>query len=263
VHEFHTPEAEQLIQAALKDKKLAHTSHRNLKSFLSGAFKFAKRNGAIDRENPIADTSIPKGKRPSNTYAYSFDEVVSMLAALEEPCRTLVLVASLTGLRISEVLGLKWEDFSEDGDQLTVTRGVVNGIEGLTKNDASASVVPIVPPVRDALAEHKARTSGVGWVFSSSKGSPLWEQNLVRRDIKPKLKLKKIVWHGWHACRRGVGTILYELGILPVYIQAILRHADQDVTLKHYIKPVETATTAAMSKLADAFGKAEEKRKRA
>jgi integrase len=263
MHEFRTPEADALLRQATSDKMRAHTSHKNLKSFLSGAFKFAKRHGAIDRENPVRDTEIPKGKRTRNTPAYTFEEIVAMLEVLEEPGRTLVLVAALTGLRISEVLGLRWEDFNDTGDELTVNRSVWMGHVSETKTAASAATIPVIDFVSDALAQHKARTHGTGFVFANSKGLPMWEGNIVRRDIRPVLNQAKIVWRGWHACRRGLATNLYELGVRPVTVQAILRHANVSTTLRHYIKPVDAATTAAMDKLAKAFGKSEAKRKRA
>ena len=52
LRDFHTPEADQLMRDATSDKQRAHTTHRNLKSFLSGAFKYAKRTGAVS-ENPV------------------------------------------------------------------------------------------------------------------------------------------------------------------------------------------------------------------
>src|SRR5260370_1224364 len=83
--------------------------------------RYAKRTDAIS-ENPVRDSAIPRGKSKSDTPAYTLDEIQAMLAALKEPARTCVLVAALTGLRQSEIRGLRWDDFR--GDELLVARSV-------------------------------------------------------------------------------------------------------------------------------------------
>ena len=45
-----------------------------------------------------------------------------------------------------------------------------------------------------------------------------------------------IEWKGWHGFRRGLATNLFDLGVHPKLIAAILRHSDVATTMKHYIK---------------------------
>jgi integrase len=54
--------------------------------------------------------------------AYTLDEIQRMAKKLDEPARTVVLTAALSGLRESERRGLRWEDF-RDG-MLQVQRSV-------------------------------------------------------------------------------------------------------------------------------------------
>jgi integrase len=62
-----------------------------------------------------------------------------------------------------------------------------------------------------------------------------------RPDGKPHLKQKHDYvrdaslpeWHGWHACRRGLGSNLYRLGAPDKVIQLILRHANVATTLAY------------------------------
>src|SRR4029077_2680167 len=69
LRDFHTPEADELLERICAEKKRAHTTHRNLKNFLSGAFRFPKRKGLVT-ENPVRDAAIPRGKPAGNTHAY-------------------------------------------------------------------------------------------------------------------------------------------------------------------------------------------------
>ena len=56
-------------------------------------------------------------------------------------------------------------------------------------------------------------------------------------------------WHGWHAFRRGLATNLHDLGVPDKTIQAILRHANVQVTQNSYIKTLDAQSIAAMRQL--------------
>lgn len=250
---FHTPEADQLLRDATSDKPRAHTTHRNLKSFLSGAFKYAKRTGAVN-ENPVRDAEIPRGLPKRDRAAYTLDEISAMLAVLPEPSRTVVLTAALTGLRLSELQGIRWEDFTDDGwvhIQRGVWRGQVNDVKTLT----SKAAIPVVPQLTAALDEHKRRNSGKGWVFHSGTGNPLRLANLKRDQMLDQFKEAGIQWRGWHPFRYGVGSTLHALGVDAKLIQLILRHSDQRLTMDFYVKPTTEQTRKAMLKLEKALGK--------
>lgn len=71
------------------------------------------------------------------------------------------------------------------------------------------------------------------WIFAGEKkGFALNLDNLARREIMPKVGER---WHGWHGWRRGLATILFDLGVDPEVASKILRHADSAVTRRHYI----------------------------
>jgi len=60
-------------------------------------------------------------------------------------------------------------------------------------------------------------------------------------------------WHGWHACRRGLGSNLNRLGVDDSVIQRILRHSNVNVTQSFYIKPMDDEVRIAMEKVAADF----------
>jgi integrase len=258
LREFHTSDADRLLRAVATNKPRAHTSLMNVKNFLSGAFRYAVRTDAVDR-NTVREAVVPAGKPAGETHAYTLDEIQNMLAVLGEPARTVVLTCALTGMRMSEVKGLRWEDFT--GSELRVCRAVWQGKVTETKTEASAAAVPVLAIVADALNEHRARTTGGGYIFHGATGQPLRLENLLRNVILPALDTAdpKIEWHGWHAFRRGLATNLYSLGAPDKTVQAILRHANVSTTMAYYVKPVAGASQAAMKKLEKAFKKAEKR----
>lgn len=247
---FDTVEGERLLAAFASEKTRAHTQLKNMKGFLSGAFRYAVRTGLI-RFNPIREVMLPRnGKLMENTHAYSLDEIQAMLKVLPEPSRTAVLVAALTGLRHSEIRGLRWEDFT--GNELRVRRAVWASYVSETKTPASTAAVPVLPVVRKALKAHRKRSLGE-FIFSGGTGRPLVLMNVTRRDIIPTLAKANVPWHGWHAFRRGLASNLNRLGVDDSVIQRILRHAAVSTTQAHYIKTTSKETQAAMKKLERAF----------
>jgi integrase len=254
-----TSDVEAILRSLAAEKMRARTTFANCRNFLSGAFRYAIRTDAYQRENPVREVKTPKGLRPQHQHAYTLDEVTAMLAAVDEPARTVLLVFALTGLRHCEVRGLRWEDFN--GDQFNVSRSVWGKWIGETKTAGSAAPVPCVGVLKKALLAHKKRVPASEWIFAGEKmGRPLVIANLYRRDIKAKLEKAGVPWHGWHAFRRGVGSILNELGVDDSVIQSILRHANVQTTQKFYIKVASPQSTAALRKFEQAFAKARRKK---
>ncbi len=248
-----TSDVDDILRAATSDKPRAHTTHRNLRNFLSGAFRFAIRRNMVS-SNPVRDAEIPRGEPAGPKAAYTLAEIQAMLHVLPEPARTFVIVAALTGLRVSEIKGLRWEDFK--GNELHVQRSVWSGHISETKTLTSKAPVPVLPLLHKALQAHRKRTPDVGFIFVGPRtGQPLRIENLYRRDMKPLFQKEGIAWKGWHAFRRGLGTNLNALGADPKTIQGILRHSQLSTTMDIYVQPVAKESHAAMKKLEKAFSK--------
>lgn len=238
--------------------KLAHSTHLNTKNFLSSAFRYAVRHGVVD-SNPVRDAAIPRGEA-ADTYAYSMKEIHRTIKALKNSpvAKAAVTVAAFTGLRLSEMKGLRWEDYREE--ELHISRSVWRGQVSDTKTLSSKAPVPVIGIVKEALADHLAHNSGECFIFHGDTGEPLIFENLARREIIPVLKKAGIEWHGFHAFRRGLSSNLYELGV-PVEIrQSILRHSDPETTKTHYTKASLKRSKTAMNLAEREYRKLQKKR---
>jgi integrase len=201
-----------------------------------------------------ARPSTAKGYRGywEETYAYSLEEVNTILAHIPEPATTAFAVAAYVGLRSGEIEGLRWEDY-RDGE-IHVTRSRWNGHEEEPKTRKSRAPVPVIRQLAERLEMHRMRFGlpQTGPIFATSKGTPQ-NMNNLRRMILPMLKRSKNLpdWHGWHACRRGLGSNLYRLGVPDIVIQRILRHANVSTTTGYYIKTASDDVREAMVKYSD------------
>lgn len=256
--DFSTATGYKLLNQISKEAKLSRTSLKHIKWFMAAVFKLAKNVDAYRDANPIPDVEIPQGPEGADTHAYSLEEICTMLAALtDQPlANAVVATAAFTGLRRSELRGLRWEDLRDN--QLHVTRTVWNAtVRDKTKTAESKAPVPVLPVLAQYLEDHRNGFPADGFIFAGQKlQRPLNLANLARRIIVPALRESGVkCWTGWHGFRRGLATNLYELGIEESTIQAILRHADVETTRKHYIKKnvVPEASKAAMKKLETVF----------
>jgi integrase len=108
-------------------------------------------------------------------------------------------------------------------------------------------------------------------MFKTRNHTPLALNNLLHDQILPVLELcqhcgagraghagaehtysrdnSRPEWHGWHAFRRGLATVLHDLGVDDKTIQAILRHSNVAVTQQAYIKTLPQQSVDAMKRL--------------
>jgi integrase len=216
------------IQRLLDAKDLSQGSLLRIKSAASAIFSHAKRLGFISGTNPVQGTRAEERRSDFEGHAYSLADLQFFLEKPDEPARTVVGTAAFSGLRESELRGLQWPDYN--GAELFVRRAVWRTAVDQTKTQESKSVVPVISPLKKMLDAHRKRNGNSGWIFAGEKkGFALNLDNLARRSIIPAVGER---WHGW---RRGLATILFDLGVDPEIASKILRHADSAVTRRHYI----------------------------
>ena len=187
--------------------------------------------------------------------AYLSPEQVSILLnALAEPCRTLVLIATLTGLRIGELLALRWKNLDLKSGSIRVRETVHEGQFGTPKTKSSKRDVPMSKPVREVfLARQKVGAEVIAdeLVFKTRGGTPLNPKNLLRRVLQPacvKLSLPVISWHSF---RHTHATLLGEVGESLRTAQAILGHSDLETTLNVYTHAIPESQKRAVEKVAE------------
>ena len=266
--DFDTATAQQLLRTIASEtvkrdgSGLAKRTLQHIKHFMSGVMTFAIQEGDVRLPaNPIQLVAVPKGEETEETYAYNLDEIARMMEILPEPANTVVGTIAFTGLRKSELRGIRWQDIDPKTNQLSVQRTVWRTIvEEKTKTKGSRAPVPLVPVVQKLLEAHRNGVPADGFIFTGeNRNKPLNVDNLATRVIRPALKKAGIKWAGWHGFRRGLATNLCDIGAGKDVAQAILRHANIKVTEDFYIKREHErkmgVSQAEMKKLVKAFEK--------
>lgn len=190
------------------------------------------------------------------------EQAFGIITALEEPYRTLVFVVAVTGLRISEALGLQWGDLDYERHMIHLRRVWAGDVilQDL-KTENSAAPVPLGDLLADALrAWHQQTPYGKpeDWVFPSMKlkgKKPLSASIMAADKIRPAalkvgIRLKPGQRFGFHNFRHSLATFLISRGKDVKTIQELLRHAKVSTTLDLYSQAINSAKLEAQEEIA-------------
>ena len=207
--------------------------------------------------NPI-DLVRQSRKRLKTPLVLTPAEFKRFLAQLSEPCRSMVITVACLGLRVCELLGLRWGDLDFESLTVKIPRSVVEGEVNETKTEASESALPLDPDLAECLLAHKARSHFVAdsdYVFVGASGKPPWPDGILADHLKPAAVKAQIGVIGWHTFRHTYSTLLHSLGTTPAVQKELLRHADIQTTLNIYTQAVSAEKREAASKVVSTLWK--------
>ena len=208
----------------------------------------------VGERNPI--TSVRQSaKRQGTPEVLTIAEVVNLLGAIPEPFRTAVFLDGSSGLRVGELLGLKWEDVDFDKNVIHIRRSIVKQRIGPPKTEASQKPIPLDAELANSLAleagDPLQRSLRLGLCEPCEKRqTAVLAKSIYRVYIKRAAEgtgLKKR--NGWHTFRHTFGTILNANGENPKVIQELLRHANLRVTMDTYVQAVSNEKREAQSRV--------------
>lgn len=221
---------------------------RNLTATLRMLWQSAKHWGLVTG-NPFEDLRLPKLGVP-NRRVFSEDEIKRILDAAPEPHRSIFWLAAETGMRIGEILGLRWCDIGEG--RVSVRQNVWGGKVSTPKTRTGFRAFAVSDPLCAHLGSLRAGRGpdDVSFVFCTRTGNALDQRYVVRglQDVLAKLDIPPA---GMHAFRHANATLMIANGIDPKTAAARLGHSDPSITLGIYSHVVRSQDRAA----AELFGR--------
>ncbi|MEW6189553.1 MAG: site-specific integrase [Actinomycetota bacterium] len=223
-----------LVSSKVEEKKLSPKTISNMVTLLKEMFKYAVIWGYL-KENPATYVKKPRIERCEMNFLTP-QEMRLFLNNVNPKYYSLFLTACLTGLRRGELLGLKWDDIDWNSHTIFVRRALYKGRFITPKSKNSIRRVNMPPTLRDVLFEHKinAPASDRDLVFTTSKGTPLDPDVLVRREFLPALRRAGLRRIRFHDLRHSYAAMLIHQGENIKYIQNQLGHASAQTTLDRY-----------------------------
>ena len=201
--------------------------------------------------NPVRMTRLPRRRRSHAKAVLTPVQLRLLVATLPEPSRSLVLLLMLTGLRIGELLALRWRNVDLATGLVRVEETVYDGHFDEPKSRHSVRLIPLGPLAVAVLSER--RKQGLDdpsiLVFSSRTGSTLDRRTLLSRQLKPAAKAVGLDNVSWHLLRHSNATLHDSLGTPLGTVQALLGHSSSEITRQVYLHSLPEDRRVAAYKL--------------
>ena len=263
---------------------LSSKTVRNIRVVLDVAMKQALAEGLI-ATNPIPLTAIRavKSKRVEVMTDESQEELEKYLFETDNIYHGPIIMDLYTGMRRGEICALRWRDYDEKTNMLTVTQTVrrltnydakpgepkTKLVFNDVKTDESSRSLLMPPVLKELIREQKLRFAREfrvpqedDFIFFSKAGGIIDPDNLQHYFAKllKKLGLSHVKFH---AIRHTFATRAIEMGIDVSTVSGILGHANVTTTTRFYVHPRDKAMRNAMSTIAPIYSSEKRKEKMA
>lgn len=241
----------------ISEKNKSANTIKSINKLIKAALNQAQKEQFIIL-NPCNYIKLPKIEEKKEIEAFSLEEQRLFIKSLENHrLRALFKFALGTGLRIGEIIAIRWTDIDFKTNEVTISRtfkrvaklGVTEGakteiIEQAPKTKYSARTIPIPSSIIKELKDHKKRQleeklrageiyADNDLIFPNELGQPLDARNLTR-SYQRALKRANIPYRKFHALRHTYATRLFENGIPLKTIQVLLGHSKLEITSNIY-----------------------------
>ncbi len=224
--------------------------------------------------NPFVRISLPTNKKKdiSDIHYYNDDEIELIKKyALEKYSNGkfvykygyAIILLLYTGLRVGELLALKWDCIDFNKKTLNV-KGTIKQVknrntdipkkytmieQNTTKTKSGMRIIPLSAMAVEALRYFDEINHSHVYVVSSDVNNPLSPRNLDRtfRSILTNAGITNI--HGVHSLRHTFASMLFRKGVDVKTVSELLGHSDTSVTYNIYIHLIQEQKVKAIERL--------------
>lgn len=246
-----TPLTLQRYFSGMASSPLSHESKDKMRDVLSSILGSAKKYGLL-LTNPAEEIKLPPSRKGNRNKPYITPQQFNTLIQLiPEPYASMVFVAVHTGLRVSELIGLRWRNVH--ADSITIDERYCRGDWGCPKSEASNATIAVNSAVIDRIQRLKTLTVEFkagravrkvkavksakpdALVFQSlMAGKPMRDNNILTRHIKPAARKLGLDFVNWRCLRTSHATWLKMVGADVKDAQAQMRHSRASTTMDIY-----------------------------
>lgn len=267
-----TPHIGAIRLADLKPSHVAWLYDHHAKNGVSGAVSRKAANilskalnDAVRRQmivaNPSDPIEKPKPKRREMRFLNREEFQRFIAAARGHRLESLFVVAAMTGMRMGELLRLRWDDIDFDAGEVFVQRAAkfIKGkaIIADVKTAKSRRRIVLPAPALSSLVEHRKCMLAEGnidrAVFCGRRGAILQKSNLRERFFKPVRDAAGVPPIRFHDLRHTAASLLLSEGVPVSIVSQMLGHSNPHVTLTvytHFMPSDLGVAAAAMARIA-------------
>ena len=258
-----------MLEQGLSARTTLHT-HRVLRKALADAVRW----GLLPRN--VADAATPPRPERKQTNMWDAEDIDRFLVAAEiSRFRDFYRLSVLTGMRRSELAGLKWDHVDLVGGRISVVstlqripgHGLVDGQPKTSRSRRSIALyqeaVGVLHEIRGRQIESRLAIGELwrqkGYVFTQADGSPI-DPESVTKDfcaIVRKAHLPHLTLHG---LRHAHATLALTAHVNPKIVSERLGHSSIAVTMDIYSRVLPGMQAEAAQAVEDLLSQARRKR---
>jgi len=262
-----TPLSIQRYFSNMATSPLSGESRDKIRDVLSSVLRSAVKYGFLS-SNPVENVRLPserRGKKRNKPYLtpQQFDD---LLSGIPEPYASMVFVTIYTGLRVSELAGLRWNDIHQNS--ITVDERYCRGDWDAPKSECSNATIGVNRCVIERIHRLKLLTVQVkagravrryrvvksdgpnDLVFQSvQKGLPIRDNNILTRFIKPAGRAIGLPWVNWRCLRTSHAVWLKLVGADMKDAQGQMRQSKISTTMDIYTQFVPESQQRVVDRL--------------
>jgi integrase len=232
-------------------RQLGWQTVRNAWTLLSGILETAVEYGYL-WTNPARGVKFPEKELKEAPVLFTTEDFTKLLEQLDEPYRTMARLIALTGLRIGELLAVRWRCLDLEIGTLSVRESVYEGKFQSPKTRKSRRTIPLGPQSILWLRDHRlraTRTAADDLLFGNRSGKPLRESKLLRNVLQPAAERAGLGRVTWHQFRHIHSSLLNDLRVPVKIAQEQLGHSSISTTLNIYTHVVDASHRKAIEAL--------------
>lgn len=188
--------------------------------------------------NPVKMVNTPSFKRESKKKSikvFTLDEMDLILDNARGYFKNLLGILFFTGMRIGELLALKWSDIDFTSDTITINKTVSAGTIGTPKTMASDRDIEILDKVREFLKKQMMLTGMKNtFVFLNTKQSHYTQPSHLLIKFTALLEELNLQRRTLHTARHTFASMMLNNNIDPMWVSATLGHENVKITLEIY-----------------------------
>lgn len=252
---------------------------RTINSFISTSLKEAIRQGYINR-NYCQSVKLPRVPKKSQ------DKIYTVFTKQEQedftqnikghPLEAAFIIAMATGIRLGELLALRWDDIDLEENTLNINSSIrrvtyiekdgtreSKTIEQSPKTESSIRVIPFPSSINSIIRRHRIAQNedklklgelyaDSGLVFANEVGLPL-DTKLIPRNFQSVLKDNNMRVIKFHSLRHTYATRLFESNVPVKTVQMLMGHSNMNTTMNIYTHVMPEEKEEAVEKLNELF----------
>ena len=264
-------EIKEYLQTIILQEKLKKRAYSNLKSMLNGIFRYALDKEYISK-NPMHDLIVSTAnleqseKKTKEEEVFTNKEKDLLRDFIKEDASNFkntvphaILLSFQLGLRVGELIALKWTDVSENtihiqrqevivnkyDDDLNVIESAVHEVREYTKTQAGKRLLPLTPEAKEILTsvriwnnKHKILNE---YIFVDDYGVN-YNRQRINTCLYNYCKKVGIIKKSSHKIRRSVISNLLDNITNKVAVKDFAGHENLQTTLNSYYKNISDDT---------------------